>query len=100
MLHRDTIPGTSRYIRRVKIEAVINMPKPKDVKDVRRLCGFVNYLTKFMPNKAEVMEPLRQLTHKEAEWKWMHEHDAAIEKIKRMVTTAQHCLNITTHSMN
>lgn len=31
------------------------------------------------------MEALRQLTHKEAEWKWMHEHNAAFEKIKRMV---------------
>ena len=54
-----------------------NMPKPTDVKDVRRLCGFINYLAKFMPHLSDVMEPLRQLTHKEAEWKWMHEHNAA-----------------------
>ena len=70
-----------------KIEAVIKMPKPQDVKDVRKLCGFVNYLAKFMPRLSAVIEPLRQLTHKEAEWKWMHEHDAAFEKIKSMVTT-------------
>ena len=68
-----------------KIDAIVNMPKPTDVKDVRRLCGFVNYLAKFMPHLSDVMEPLRQLTHKEAEWKWMHEHNAAFEKIKRMV---------------
>ena len=47
-----------------KIQAVSNMPKPDDIKAVRRLCGFVNYLAKFLPHLAEAMEPLRQLTHK------------------------------------
>ena len=70
-----------------KIEAVIKMPKPQDVKDIRKLCGFVNYLAKFMPRLSPVTEPLRQLTHKEAGWKWMHEHAAAFEKIESMVTT-------------
>ena len=32
-----------------KIDAVRNMPKPKDVKAVRRFCGFVNYLAKLLP---------------------------------------------------
>ena len=68
-----------------KIDAIVNMPKPTDVKDVQRLRGFINYLAKFMPRLSNVMEPLRQLTHKEAEWKWVHEHNAAFEKIKRMV---------------
>ncbi|KAK3703041.1 hypothetical protein QZH41_018854 [Actinostola sp. cb2023] len=27
-----------------KVEAIVNMPPPEDVKGVRRLCGFVNYL--------------------------------------------------------
>ena len=40
-----------------------------------------------MPRLSAVIEPLRQLTHREAELKWMHEHDAAFEKIKSMVTT-------------
>ena len=68
-----------------KIDAIVNMPKPTDVKEVRRLCGFINYLAKFMPHLSDVMEPLRQLTHKEAEWKWMRENNAAFEKIKHMV---------------
>lgn len=32
-----------------KIDTVCNMPKPNDVKAVRRFCGFVNYLAKFLP---------------------------------------------------
>ena len=71
-----------------KIEAVRNMPKPNDVKAVRRFCGFVNYLAKFLPRLAEVLEPIQQLTRKEVPWQWQHEHDAAFEKVKQLVTQA------------
>lgn len=71
-----------------KIDAVRNMPKPKDVKAVRRLCGFVNYLAKFLPRLSEVLEPIQQLTRKEVPWQWQHEHEAAFEKVKDLVTQA------------
>jgi predicted Fe-S protein YdhL (DUF1289 family) len=71
-----------------KIKAITDMPKPEDTQAVRRFCGFVNYLARFMPHLANVLEPLRQLTHQDAVWMWKHEHDAAFEKIKSMVTTA------------
>ena len=70
-----------------KIKAVQEMPKPDNIKAVRRFCGFVNYLAKFMPKLSEVMEPIRNLTCKENEWKWTHEHDAAFKRIKEMATT-------------
>ena len=41
-----------------KVKAIIEMPKPKDVAEVRRFIGFVNYLSKFMPRLSEVCEPL------------------------------------------
>ena len=64
------------------------MPKPDNVKAVRRFCGFVNYLPKFLPRLAEVLEPIQQLTHKEVPWQWQYEHDAAFEKVKELVTQA------------
>lgn len=60
------------------------MPKPGNVKAVRRFCVFVNYLAKFLP--AGVLDPIQKLTHKEAVWQWKHEHDTAFEKIKELVT--------------
>ena len=42
-----------------KVEAVLQMPKPTDVEGVRRLCGFVNYLAKFLPRLADVLLPIR-----------------------------------------
>jgi len=62
-----------------KIKAVQEMPRPENIKAVRRFCGFVNYLAEFMLKLSEVMEPIRNLTCKENEWKWTHEHDAAFK---------------------
>lgn len=70
-----------------KVNAVLKIPKPDNVKAVRRLCGFVNYLARFLPKLSDVMEPLRQLTCKEAIWQWKHEHEEAFSHIKKMVTT-------------
>ena len=71
-----------------KIDAVRSMPKPKDVKAVRQFRGFVNYLAKFLPRLSEVLEPIQQLARKEVPWQWQHEHDAAFEKVKDLVTQA------------
>ena len=51
------------------------MPKPDNVKAVRRFCGFVNYLAKFLPRLAEVLEPIQLLTRKDVPWQWQHEHE-------------------------
>ena len=71
-----------------KIEAVHNMPKPDNVKAVRRFCGFVNYLAKFLPRMAEVLGPIQQLTRKDVPWQWQHEQEAAFEKVKELLTEA------------
>ena len=70
-----------------KSEAIQKMPKPEDVKAVRRFCGFVNYLARFLPKLSDVLEPLRQLTHQNVPWVWTHEHDKAFDQVKQMVTT-------------
>ena len=44
-----------------KIEAVINMMKPTDVKGIQRSIGFVTYLSRFLPDLSDSLEPLRQL---------------------------------------
>ena len=48
----------------------------------------MNYLAKFLPRLAEVLEPIQQLTRKEVPWQWKYEHDAAFEKVKELVTQA------------
>ena len=70
-----------------KVNAVLKMPRHKDVEGVQRLNGFVNYLAKFLPRLADHMEPIRRLTRQDTEFSWTEEQDAYRE-VKRLVTTA------------
>lgn len=69
-----------------KIRAVIDMPQPTNVEDVQRLLGVATYLAKFLPQLSTVAEPLRRLTDKHAVFDWLPQHDAALSKIKQMMT--------------
>ena len=71
-----------------KVETVLKMPKPESVKDVRRFCVFVNYLSKVLPKLSDVLEPIRQLTRSETEWNWTSMHDKAFETVQKLVTEA------------
>lgn len=64
---------------RAKISAILDMPPPKDVPGVRRLCGMVQYLAKFLPNLASDLGPIRALTKKEIKWNWTPECDRALK---------------------
>jgi hypothetical protein len=45
-----------------KVQAVMNMEKPKCKKDLERILGMCNYLSRFIPNYSSLIEPLRLLT--------------------------------------
>ena len=47
-----------------KVEAILNMPAPTDVHGVKRVCGMIQYLYKFLPNLASELQLIRQLTKK------------------------------------
>ena len=71
-----------------KAKAVKDMPKPTSVEDVQRINGFVNYLSRFLPNLSDHMEPIRRLTHKGATWQWTKTEEDAFQKVKQLVTEA------------
>ena len=71
-----------------KTSAISGMPKPTDVKAVSRLNGMVNYLSRFLPSLADVMKPIRKLTHKGEPWIWGTEQDLAFKKVKEMLANA------------
>ena len=64
------------------------MPDPKDIHDVKCLCGMIQYMAKFLPNLAEDLEPIRKLTHKEVVWEWSKECKEAFQVIKKKLTSA------------
>ena len=48
-----------------KVKAIADMPAPIDAQGVRRFCGLVQYLARYIPNLSASAEPLRLLTHKD-----------------------------------
>ncbi|KAK3716424.1 hypothetical protein QZH41_000491 [Actinostola sp. cb2023] len=70
-----------------KITAIENMPKPTSKQGLMSLLGFINYFAKFLPKLAQVSQPLRDLTTKNARFVWSSQHDKAFDEVKLLVTS-------------
>lgn len=69
-----------------KVKDIINMPPPSDKKAAQRLLGMVKYLGSYIDNLSEITSPIRQLLHKHTDFVWIHEQEAALKKIKEVLT--------------
>ena len=71
-----------------KIEAIVKMPSTADISGVKQFCGMVQYLARFLPNLANDLKLIRKLTRKGEEWNWSAECEAAIQIVKKKISTA------------
>jgi transposase InsO family protein len=69
-----------------KVEAVVNAQPPKDVSEVRSFLGLVNYLCRFIPNLADISEPLRRLTKKDAVFTFGKDQLDSFNKLKEVLS--------------
>jgi len=76
-----------------KISAILNMESPKNVKDLQRFNGMVNFLAKFIPDKAKIMAPMNSLLQSGISWNWGPEQQKAFKEIK-VILTKSPCLAI------
>ena len=53
--------------------------------ELRRFIGMVNYLAKFLPNLASVMQPLHTLLKQDTPWNWSLNENKAYEEIKELL---------------
>ena len=69
-----------------KVKAILQMPTPKDKKDLQRFLGMVQYLAKFIPHLSELTSPLRVLLKQENEWCWYEQHQISYDEVKKACT--------------
>ena len=69
-----------------KIEAVINWPVPKTVKQLRGFLGLTGYYRRFVKDYGKIAQPLTALCKTNAALKWSDEADKAFQKLKRVMT--------------
>ena len=71
-----------------KVRAVKEMKQPEDVKELMTFLGFIQYLSKFIPNLSDISAPLRKLTQKDSSWKWGKMEEEAFNRLKNLVSEA------------
>ena len=71
-----------------KVEAILTMSAATDVHGVKQFCGMIQYLSKFLPNIASDLQPIRELTRKNMHWNWSAECEEAFIKVKKKVKEA------------
>ena len=71
-----------------RVQAIVDMTPPQDVKGVQWFLGTCNYLSCFTPNLAEIVKPLPELTHGNAVWSWSSQHDKAFKTAKNLIANA------------
>ena len=72
----------------VTVQAIVNMPIPKDKQGIRRFLGAINYLSKFCPLLSTVTQPLQSLTRDDIQFLWSAEHQHAFNETKALATSA------------
>ena len=71
---------------KAKIRAIEKMPEPQDRKGIQRLLGMINFLSPFIPHKATLTEPLRQLVKEGVPWNWGEPQKQAMNQIKQVLS--------------
>jgi len=71
-----------------KVAAILQMHPPQDIPGVKRLCGMVQYFAKFLPNLANDLTPLCNLTRKGVPWEWTADCERAFHTVKQKMTNA------------
>lgn len=82
--HRITKDGVK--IDETKVKAILEMPQPTDISGVKRLCGMVQYMARFLPDLSKKLEPIRLLTCKDTPFNWSSGCEKAFSELKHMLT--------------
>ena len=67
-----------------KVRAVRSMPVPGGKEDVGRFLGFVQYLSKFIPNMSTVDAPLRDVMKRDVDFYWTKNQQRSFDEPKEL----------------
>eukprot|EP00253_Pinus_taeda_P021010 PITA_21010 len=68
------------------IQAILQIPYPRNIKELQAFLGNINFLRRFIPNLAELIRLLRNMLKKDAKVRWSLETKQAFESIKTALT--------------
>ena len=65
-----------------KINAIHELPEPKNLKQLQSFLVGINYYPKYILNMAEIAKPLYSLIEKDTKWKWTKIEQLSFENLK------------------
>ena len=71
-----------------KVRAVLEAPRPADVKQLKAYLGLLMYYSKFLDNLATVAAPLYRLLKAGQPWRWGQAEDTAFARTKQLLVQA------------
>src|SRR6201996_2491906 len=71
-----------------KVKAILNLARPRTVKELQTFLGMVTYFSAYIPHFAWIVSPLFKLLKKGAAWNWNDVHNEAFEVCKRVLVNA------------
>ncbi|XP_070004421.1 uncharacterized protein [Nicotiana sylvestris] len=91
-IFHDMMHQESKFSRRgieldpTKIKSIRDLPHPRTKKEVMRLLGRLNYISRFIALLVSTCEPIFKMLKKDAAIKWMDECQEAFDKIKEYLS--------------
>ena len=76
---------------RKRIEAILKLLPPRNVKKVRAFLGTINFIKNHIPNHAKIMAPITLLTKDNQPFVWGEEQQQAFDKTKAAVANSILC---------
>ena len=67
---------------KTKIEAIVNMLPPKNVKQLQKALGLFGYYRRYIKDYAQITKPLYELLQKNVVWEWSVNRDRAFQFLK------------------
>ena len=71
-----------------KAEAIRNLDPAKDIKELQRVVGMINYLGRYIKNLSTIISPMTDLLREDTSYYWGPDQNSAFEKVKTLLTEA------------
>ena len=66
------------------MDGILSWLISKNVKDMRKFLGLINYYKRFIKDFAKVARLMNVLTRKDVKWQWREEQEQAFDELKRI----------------
>lgn len=95
----DSLIDRGLHVDPGKVKAMLEIPPPAAVKEVRHVIGTVSWYRRFVPEFSSIVASITALVRKSSRFSWTPECDAAFHRIKELLIQA-HVLSCPDYSLS